>query len=354
MSVNLAKKFSPKVDEQFSREALLGLVTNNDYDWNGVNSIYVYDIPAVDNHNYSRSGANRYGTPDELQNDTQQFTIRRDRGWTFTIDKLNKSQSMMVMDASRAVARQMSLKTIPEVDTYTFGQIAANAGAYSATAATTANAYSLLLKAQEALGNANVPDTGRVALVSYAFAGLLKQDPAFMRDCDTAQNALIKGLLGEVDGCKIVKVPASRLPNGCQFILCHPIATVAAKVLSEYKVHTDAPGVSGWLCEGRFSYDAFVLKNKKDAIYYSGPFAASERTLVLNKGESITVDAINYGANSVTAAVKKGSSANTDLTTAVSGGAVTITAKASAAAGTDYTVTLTAGSDTTTINVTVI
>ena len=36
MSVNLAKKFSPKVDEQFTREALLGLVTNNDYDWNGV------------------------------------------------------------------------------------------------------------------------------------------------------------------------------------------------------------------------------------------------------------------------------------------------------------------------------
>ena len=64
---------------------------------------------------------------------------------------------MMVMDASRAVARQMSLKTIPEVDTYTFGQIAANAGAYNDTAATTANAYSLLLKAQETLGNANVP-----------------------------------------------------------------------------------------------------------------------------------------------------------------------------------------------------
>lgn len=67
-------------------------------------------------------------------------------------------------------------------------------------------------------------DSGRVALVSYAFAGLLKQDPAFMRDCDTAQNALIKGLLGEVDGCKIVKVPSSRLPAGCAFILTHPIA----------------------------------------------------------------------------------------------------------------------------------
>ena len=57
----------------------------------------------VDAHNYKRSGANRYGTPDELGNSTQQMTIRRDRGWTFTIDKLNKNQSMMVNFCPSAV-----------------------------------------------------------------------------------------------------------------------------------------------------------------------------------------------------------------------------------------------------------
>ena len=80
----------------------------------------------------------------------------------------------------------------------------------------------------------------------------------------------IKGQLGMVDGCKIIRVPASRLPAGCNFILTHPIACVAPTVLSEYKIHTDAPGISGWLCEGRISYDAFVLNNKKDAIFYNG------------------------------------------------------------------------------------
>ena len=38
--------------------------------------------------------------------------------------------------------------------------------------------------------------------------------------------------------------------------------------LAEYKIHTDAPGISGSLVEGRVYYDAFVLDNKKDAIYY--------------------------------------------------------------------------------------
>lgn len=269
---NLAAKFSAKVDEAFQRSALKSLVTNNDYDWNGVDTVKVYSIPVVELSDYARSSANRYGTPDELGNNVQTMQIRKDRAWTFTIDKLNKNQSMMVMDAGKAVARQLALKVIPEVDTYTFLQIAkaAPAGHSSTTTVTKANAYSEFLAAQETLGNANVPDEGRVALVSYGYAGFLKQDPAFMRDCDSAQNMQIKGLLGMVDGCKIVRVPASRLPAGCDFILTHPIACMAPTVLSEYKIHTDAPGISGWLCEGRISYDAFVLDNKKDAIFYHG------------------------------------------------------------------------------------
>ena len=253
-TVNLAAKYSPKVDEKFKREALKSLVTNNDYDWTGVDTVKVYSIPVVDLADYTRSGSNRYGSPSELANELQTLTIRKDRAWTFTIDKLNKNQSMMVMDAGKAVARQLALKVIPEVDTYTFLEIAkaAPASHKDNSEITKSNAYGKFLEAQEALGNANVPDEGRVALVSYKFAGLLKQDPSFMRDCDTAQNMQIKGLLGVVDGVKIIRVPNSRLPSVtsgsttyADFILTHPIACVAPTVLSEYKIHTDAPGISG-------------------------------------------------------------------------------------------------------------
>ena len=56
------------------------------------------------------------------------------------------------------------------------------------------------------LGNQNVPDKGRVCFCSCKFANLLKQDSAFMRYGDAAQQMLIRGVIGEVDGCKIVKV----------------------------------------------------------------------------------------------------------------------------------------------------
>jgi hypothetical protein len=181
---------------------------------------------------------------------------------------------MMIMDAGKACARQMSEVVIPAFDKYVFNKLAvaacAREGHYAASAPTKANAYECLLNAQEVLGNANVPDTGRVALCSYNFANALKQDPSFMRYGDMTQEMLKKGIMGEVDGVKIVKVQRSRLPEGCDFIITHPIACCAPKQLDEYKIHTDAPGISGWLVEGRILYDAFVLNNKADAIYYHG------------------------------------------------------------------------------------
>ena len=95
-------------------------------------------------------------------------------------------------------------------------------------------------------------------------------DPAFIKTGDNAQDMIIKGVIGEVDGCKIVRVPSAKLPSGCAFLIAHKMAAVAPKQLEEYKTHNNPPGISGWLVEGRVIYDCFVLNEKADAIYYHG------------------------------------------------------------------------------------
>ena len=92
-------------------------------------------------------------------------------------------------------------------------------------------------------------------------------DPAFMKYGDKSQEMVTKGVLGEVDGIKIVKVPASQLPFGVSFMIVHPSATVAPQQLKEYKTHQDPPGINGNLVEGRHLYDAFILEAKKNGIY---------------------------------------------------------------------------------------
>lgn len=273
MAQNFATMFSAKVDEKFYKESQAAMALNNDYQFKGVKTVEVYSIPTAPLNDYTRSGSNRYGTPEDLGTNIQSLTITQDKSWTFIIDKGDHVQSQMVTNAGKALARQLREVVIPHYDTYVFRTLAKAAianGNTDATAATKSNAYELFLKAQEKLGDNCAPDSGRVAFCSYKFANFLKQDPAFMKYGNVSQEMVTKGVMGECDGVKIVKVPASRLPAGCSFILTHPIAATAPKQLDEYKIHENAPGVSGWLVEGRMLFDAFVLNNKADAIFYQG------------------------------------------------------------------------------------
>ena len=281
--INLASKYSPNVDERFTRESQAVLALNNDYEFTGVDTVKVFSIPVVPMNDYQRSGLSRYGTPTDLARNVQTLKVRKDRCFTFIIDKGDKIQSQMVSDAGKALSRELNEVTIPEFDTYVFKTLASSAvafGNYSSVACTKSNAYEMFLNANEALGNRNVPDKGRVAFCSYRFANLLKQDSAFMKYGNQSQEMLIKGVIGEVDGVQIVKVPSSRLPAGCAFILTHAIAATAPKQLEDYKIHDNPPGVSGWLVEGRIIYDCFVLNEKAGAVYYHGSQAVLKNLIV--------------------------------------------------------------------------
>lgn len=270
---NLAARYSKTVDERFYRESQAMMALSNDYKFTGVRTVKVYSLPTVPMVDYQRSGTNRYGNPKDLSRNVQELTVTKDRAFTFIIDRGDKIQSEMVSDSGKALAREIREVCVPEFDNYVFKKLAAEAtarGNFSSTAITKTNAYELFLNAQENLGNHNVPDRGRVCFCTYKFANLLKQDSAFMRYSDAAQEMLEKGVIGEVDGTKIVKVPSSRLPAGAAFLLVHPSAATAPKQLESYRIHDDPPGISGSLVEGRITYDCFILNEKADAIFYHG------------------------------------------------------------------------------------
>lgn len=269
MAVNYAEKFSPVVDERFSIASVTNVGFNQDYDWDGAKTVKVYSIPTTAMNDYTRTGANRYGTPQELQDTVQEMTLSRDRSFSQTIDKGNDADQMGVKNAARALRRQTDEVVIPEVDTYRLSVVAAGAGGSDTTKATASNAYSLFLKGQEHLGEHKVPTTGRLATVSYAYYNLLKLDPAFIKQGDMAQQMVVAGVMGMVDGVPLIPVPVSYLPANTQYLLWHPSAACAPVKLNEVHIHVDPPGISGVLLEGRVYYDAFVLESKKNAIYLS-------------------------------------------------------------------------------------
>lgn len=114
MAINYAEKYASKIDERFSKEAMSIGAVNQDYDFVGVKTVHVYSVPTAPMNNYTKSGSSRYGTPQELENSTQELTMSQDRSFTFTIDKGNYTDTQMVNAAGAALNRQLREVVIPK------------------------------------------------------------------------------------------------------------------------------------------------------------------------------------------------------------------------------------------------
>ena len=113
MAIEYAEKYSAKVDERFKLGPLTSGMINYDYEWLGVESVKVFSIPTASMNNYSLTGASRYGTPAELENAVQEMKVAMDRAFTFTIDRKSYDDTMMTMEAGKALRRQIDEIVIP-------------------------------------------------------------------------------------------------------------------------------------------------------------------------------------------------------------------------------------------------
>lgn len=274
MAIELATKFAPYVDEQFTKESKLSLITNQDFDWVGAHTVKVYKVSTSKMNDYGRNGPtegnwSRYGEIKDLDATTEEFTLRKDRSFTFAVDKLDKDETVQQVQSASALARQNREVCIPEVDTYVYGIMTVGAGHKPEAKELTAdNIYDEIITASKNLDDASVPETDRVLIVTPETYRIMKKCKEITMETDIGNEMRLKGVIGILDGASVIKVPSARLPKSFGFMLVHPCATVAPKKLEEFKIHQDPPGISGDLVEGRIAYDAFILENKKNAIYY--------------------------------------------------------------------------------------
>ena len=288
MAMDLTTEYQPYVDEVFTTESKKSLLTNNDFSWAGAHTIKVYKVTTGQMNDYDRPGENmgkvvvdedsetqtvmlsRYGAIESLDATTEEMTLKKDRSFTFAIDKLDADETQQQLSGASALARQQREVVIPEVDAYTYGVMATGAGTKpAALTLTETNIYTEIIKANTVLDDAEVPDDGnRSIVVTPAVLELMKKCDDITLNSDIGAELRLKGVVADLDGLHVIKVPKKRLPANFGFMVAHPCATVAPTKLEEYKLHSSPPFISGDLVEGRIVYDAFVLDNKKMAIYY--------------------------------------------------------------------------------------
>ena len=278
MSIELTTIYAPKTDELFKAESKLSLLTNTDYDWTGAHSIKLWKISTSQMNDYARNRSaeyaesvasiSRYGQLLDLNAQTEDLILKRDRSFIFNIDALDLDETSQQLEAESALGRQLREVVIPEVDKYVYNVMATGAGKKAGPSELTKdNVYTSILEGSEYLDDNEVPDTERALVVTPATYALLKQATEF-DSTEVGADMRARGVVALLDGMKVIKVPASRLPAKFGFMIAHPAATTAPVKLEDYGIHEDTPLSSGTIVTGRICYDAFVLDNKKNGIYY--------------------------------------------------------------------------------------
>ena len=298
MAINLTTKFSDKVAERLKHKSYTEGMANHDYEFTGIKTLKIYSIDTAPMNDYNRSGANRYGNPEELGDTLMELTMTQDKSFTFTIDKGNAGEQMNIKSATRAIKRQTDEKITPMLDKYRFDVWTHKAGnIVGLSAAPTAkDIVSKIMDATEALNDLAAPDN-RVIYIPTAYYKLLKQNPDFISVDKLGEQALAKGHVGYVDGMKVVEVPKSYLPENVYFFVGCKKALLAPVKLQEYKVHRDPPGISGDLAEGRIIHDAFVLGTAAPALYVAAAASAVvEAPAATVKDGAVTLSCATSGA----------------------------------------------------------
>lgn len=280
MAINYAAQFAPKVAETFVKESLTDSACGQDYQFTTAKTVKVMTLDTVPLGDYQREGMNRYGTPVELGDTYQELTVSEDKAFAITIDKGNNADQMNLKGATEALKRQVAQVVIPYIDKYRLGRWAKQAGIKKTYTATQMESGLLeaIFDAGAEMDNAGVPLTGRTLFIPNKYYKKLALSNQVIGVDKIGESALAKGVVGEIDGMEVKRVPDSYLPAGVFFVAKWKGATADPVKLQEGKIHKDPPGISGNLLEGRVYHDSFVLSAKANGIYAAMDSTVEVRT----------------------------------------------------------------------------
>ena len=268
VGINLATKYESKLAQAYTKASILTGKVNTDYKWTGVASINVLTAITQPLNNYNRTASgNRYGTPAELQDDVQTMLLTQDKSFAIVIDRGNYEDQMLAKKTGEVVKAQIGEQVTPYFDAYalqTWGAAAGQTSAQSGTLVTASTVLDMFIDAHSKFFNFNFNKDLYAYVSSTTYAKLLR-NPEFISVDKLGEKVLSNGVVGKCMDIIVVEVPDSYMtttgqsPVTYQAIFTHKKSVLAPTKINELKIHTDAPGISGTLIEGRYYGDAFVL-----------------------------------------------------------------------------------------------
>lgn len=138
---------------------------------------------------------------------------------------------------------------------------------------TKTNIVEKIMTATAAMSNALVPLPNRTLFVKESVYIQCKLATEIVNIEKMANESIANGVVGSIDGMKVVRVPDSYFPAGVNFLIKYKNSTVDPMKLKTLRVHKNPMGIDGDVGECRFLHDAFVLGTKANGLYVSAAAA---------------------------------------------------------------------------------
>lgn len=272
MAINYATKYAEKVAETFVQKSVTDDDCGKDYEFVGAQTVKIGSVDTVPETQYKRSGDNRFGETYDLGDTIQEMVCTQAPAFSFTVDKLDGTDQAIQKSAGRALRRQLERVTVPGIDKYRIKKwaLGGNIVIKQTTAPTKATVVENIMDLGVAMDNAGVPSESRTLYITSSLYKLVKLSTEFIALRDLGEKAVGKGVVGELDGMRVKKVPDHYMPKGVYCFVKYKGSTVDPVKLQECRILKEVKGYSGPVVEGVTYHDAFVIGAKGDGIAVLG------------------------------------------------------------------------------------
>ncbi len=268
MAINLTTKYAEQLEKAYTHDSFLKPHCKAKVDLMGAKSCRVYMLNTVPVVDYTRSGMSRFGEAKDIQDTVVEYTMTQDKAFNGIVDKGDQSEQAISDKSGQWLRQEIRERVTPTADRYGFSKMVKYGHVAGATAAPEKNnIVSRVYNASVYMDEHLVPGTGRVLWIRAQDYPKIILSPEWQGLDSLAGKQLPTGTVGQIAGFTVIKTPSSMFPDDVYIIAAHESACAFPYKINDTKIHTDPPGISGALIEGRQTYDLFVLASKADAVY---------------------------------------------------------------------------------------
>ena len=284
-SIDLSQRWVPRLDKVWAWKGVTApLINRNEAlqvsDFNGVRSVLIRDIETLELEPYNRGGAYRFPNAQDVNSETQTFTLTQTAAWNANFDKLNTMDTQGFLTPGRWIAEQVRTRLVPSYDKHILATMSAFASVNGYVQAnkdlsTQANAdmvYHEIIDMCANIENRGIMvEEGRWWLiVTPSIKAALQKDNRFVRDNYVSQmQQIYKGLLGKVYGLMVMVAPEYLLPGNFQMGIVRDSVLVHPRKIQEFRLLTQVEDMSGSRSQYLDYYDTFITKNHGPAMQVS-------------------------------------------------------------------------------------